>query len=450
VNLVATLQGGIVTHRTGRISTRVWMLAVLTVVVVVAAVLVALHFSSQNGSATGTPGVTSDNILLGSHQPLTGPAAPGYSEISGGAAAFFRYINAHGGVYGRSITFDYKDDQYNPVKSFSETQQLVSKDKIFAMIGGLGTATHEAVVDYLTDNDVPDLFVESGCICFNDPANHPDTYGFFPDYKIEGKVLGQYVRTNFPNQKVAYLLQDDDLGQNSQEGLNQLLPAKQVVTQQSYDANYLTSGLAAQIGAAKAAGAQVVVIFGIPAAVAVALLTAAQLDYHPQFVASNVGTDPSTLNGLIKQLSKGAADINIANGMISDSYIPSPTDLSNPWVQLFHNVHDTYEPGQPFDFYTISGMTLAYATYEALHAAGPNLTRASLLHAIATQGATFAGPNLAPYRFSASDHDGMAGAQISILAHGRSMLSGPLYVTDDQDAPVTTFTQPRPLPPTTF
>jgi branched-chain amino acid transport system substrate-binding protein len=440
-----------VTHRTGRMSTRIWMVAVLTmVVVVIAAVLVALHFSSQNRSATGTPGVTSNSILLGSHQPLTGPAAPGYSEISGAAAAFFRYINAHGGIYGRSITFDYKDDQYNPVKSLRETQTLVSQDKIFAMVGGLGTATHEAVVDYLTANHVPDLFVESGCTCFNDPANHPDTYGFFPDYKIEGKVLGQYVRTNFPGQRVAYLLQDDDLGQNSQEGLNQLLPARQVVTQQSYDANYLTQGLTAQIGAAKAAGAQVVVIFGIPAAVAVALLTAAKLDYHPQFVASNVGTDPATLDGLIKQFSKGTANIGIANGLISDSYIPSPTDLHNPWVELFRTVHDTYEPGQPFDFYTISGMTIAYVTYEALHAAGPDLTREALLHAIATRGATFAGPNLAPYRFSPTDHDGMSGAQISILTHGQSNLSGPLYVTDDQDAPVTTYTQPHPGPPTTF
>lgn len=437
------------THRTGRISASVWMLAVVTVVAVVAAVLVALHFSTQRG-VTGTPGVTSDEIVLGSHQPLTGPAAPGYSEISGAAAAFFRYINSHGGVYGRSIVFDYTDDQYNPVKSLRETQTLVNKNKIFAMVGGLGTATHEAVVDFLTENHVPDLFVESGCTCFNDPGNLPYTYGFFPDYKIEGKVLGQYVRTNFPNQRVAYLLQDDDLGQNSQEGLNQILPSSQVVTQQSYDANYLTKGLAAQIGAAKAAHAQVVVIFGIPAAVAIALLTAGQLDYHPAFIASNVGTDPTTLKGLIQQLSKGAANINIANGLISDSYLPAPTDLKNPWVQLFHTVHDTYEPGQPFDFYTISGMTMAYGVYEALSAAGPDLTRESLLNAIATKGSTFQGPNLAPYRFSTTDHDGMAGAQISILNQGQSTLSGPVYVTDDQDAPVTTWTQPHPLPPTNF
>jgi ABC-type branched-subunit amino acid transport system substrate-binding protein len=401
-------------------------------------------------SATRSPGVTSNEIVLGSHQPLSGPAAPGYSEVSAAAASFFKYINQHGGVYGRSVRFEYEDDQYDPVKSLTVTQQLVTHDKVFAMVGGLGTATHEAVVSYLNKNGVPDLFVESGCTCFNDPRNDPYTFGYFPDYKIEGKVLGQYVLTNYPSQKVAYLLQDDDLGQNSQEGLDQLLPANQVVTQQSYDANYLTNGLGSQIAAAQAAGAQVVVIFGIPAAVAVALLTAAQLDYHPTFVVSNVGGDPSALGPLISAYSKGAANISLANGVISDSYIPAPSDLGNPWVRLFKQVHDSFEPSEPFDFYAINGMTAAYATYQALHAAGPNLTRQGLVNAITEHGSSFQGPNLAPYRFSASDHDGMAGVQMTLITDGTSALSGPVFVTDDHDAPVTTYTQPHPLPPRSF
>jgi ABC-type branched-subunit amino acid transport system substrate-binding protein len=438
-----------VTHRIGLISRRGWILTALTVVVLVAAGLVVLRANSAS-SATSSPGVTANEIVLGSHQPLSGPAAPGYSEISAGAAAFFKYINAHGGVYGRSITFKYVDDQYNPVNSLHVTQDLVSKDKVFAMVGGLGTATHEAVVNYLNQNGVPDLFVNSGCTCFNDPGNFPYTFGYFPDYKIEGKILGQYVRTNFPNDPVAYLLQDDDLGQNSQEGLDQLLAKSQVVTQQSYDANYLTKGLGSQIGAAQAAGAKVVVVFGIPAAVALALLTAARLNYHPTFVVSNVGGDPSTLGGLIKQYSQGSADVTIANGVISDSYIPSPNDGKNPWVQLFRTVHDTYDAKEPWDFYGISGMTLAYATYQTLRAAGPNLTRQGLLKALIDQGSSFQGPNLAPYRFSATDHDGMGGSQIDTIANGQTLISGPVYVTDDRDAAVTTYTQPHPLPPTTF
>jgi branched-chain amino acid transport system substrate-binding protein len=426
------------------------MLVVGTVIVLVAATLVTIHLRSAAAESADAPGVTKTEILLGSHQPLTGPAAPGYKEVSAAANAFFKYVNAHGGVYGRSIDFDYQDDAYNPMQTLRVTQRLVSQDRIFAMVGGLGTATHESVVNYLNTNGVPDLFVESGCTCFNDPDNYPDTFGYFPDYKIEGKILGQYVQTNFPASKVAFLLQDDDLGQNSGEGLSQVIPNSQVVTQQSYDPNQLTKGLGMQLAAAKAADAQVVVVFGIQAAVALALLAAAQLNYHPTFVVSNVGSDTSALAGLISQYSRGAANVSLANGMITDSYIPSPDDLTDPWVQLFHTVHDTYDPDEPFDSTTVSGMVLGYLTYQALHAAGPNLTRQSLLNAITTQGSSFHGPNVAPYGFSTTDHDGMLGTQVGTTANGKLILSGPVYVTDDKDAPVTKYTGTATLPPTTF
>lgn len=437
------------THRNAVVR-RNWVLAALTVVVLVAAAIVILRMASSSASTQSAPGVNDKQIVLGSHQPLTGPAAPGYKEVSAAAAAFYHYVNAHGGVYGRSIVFDYRDDGYNPVNTLRVTQQLVNQDNVFAMDAGLGTNTHQAVVGYLNANKVPDLFVETGCTCFNDPINYPYTFGYFPDYKIEGKLLGQYVHSNFPNDRIAYVLQDDDLGQNSQQGLSQIIPSQDVVTQQSYDANYLSGGLGQQIAAAKAAKADVVIISGIPAATALALLAAAELHYHPTFVVSNVSADPGTLSVLIKQYSQGAADIRLANGIITDSYVPSPDDTANPWIQLFKSVHDNYEPGTPFDFYTISGMTLAYATYQALHAAGPNLTRQSLIDALTTKGSTFHGPNLAPYGFSPTDHNGMLGAQMGTVANGQVILSGPVFVTNDRDAPVTPYSGPHPPPPTTF
>ena len=437
------------THRNAVVR-RNWVLAGLTVVVLVAAAIVILRMASSSATTQSAPGVSDKQIVLGSHQPLTGPAAPGYKEVSAAAAAFYRYINAHGGVYGRSIVFDYQDDGYNPVNTLRVTQQLVNQDNVFAMDAGLGTNTHQAVVGYLNTNKVPDLFVETGCTCFNDPINYPYTFGYFPDYKIEGKLLGQYVHSNFPNDRVAYVLQDDDLGQNSQQGLAQVIPSQNVVTQQSYDANYLSGGLGQQIAAAKAAKADVVIIAGIPAATALALLAAAELHYHPTFVVSNVSADPGTLSVLIKQYSQGAADIRLANGTITDSYVPSPDDAANPWIQLFKSVHDNYEPGAPFDFYAISGMAMAYATYQALHAAGPNLTRQGLLDALTTKGSTFHGPNLAPYGFSPTDHNGMLGAQMGTVANGQVILSGPVYVTNDRDAPVTPYSGPHPPPPTTF
>src|SRR6476659_4047452 len=84
--------------------------------------------SSSSALTASAPGITPTQILIGSHQPLTGPAAPGYSEIAPASAAYFAYVNAHGGVNGRKIVYKYLDDGYNPTKTASVVRQLVLQD----------------------------------------------------------------------------------------------------------------------------------------------------------------------------------------------------------------------------------------------------------------------------------------------------------------------------------
>src|SRR5450756_1241091 len=128
---------------------------------------------------------------LGATFPLTGVAAPGYSEIPTGAQAYFDYVNANGGVNGRKIKYLVRDDGYNPTTTSEVTNELVLKDQVFAMLGALGTPTHSAVVDFLNSEKVPDLFVSSGSIQWgNDPKAKPYTFGWQPDYEIEGKIIG--------------------------------------------------------------------------------------------------------------------------------------------------------------------------------------------------------------------------------------------------------------------
>ena len=109
---------------------------------------------ARRGGASDV-GVTEDTVNVGAHFPLTGVAAPGYSEIPTGAQAYFDYVNANGGVHGRKIEYVVKDDGYNPTNTSQVTNELVLQDEIFAMVGGLGTPTHSAVVDFLNDEGVP-------------------------------------------------------------------------------------------------------------------------------------------------------------------------------------------------------------------------------------------------------------------------------------------------------
>src|SRR5579875_1139428 len=221
--------------------------------------------SSGGGSnKSSAPGVTATTVTIGSHQPLTGVAAPGYSEIAPASNAYFQYVNANGGVNGRKIIYKYLNDQYNPTMTVSVVHQLVQQDHVFAIFNGLGTPTHEAVVNYLNSQKVPDLFVASGCLCWDEPQQHPETFGWQPDYTVEGKILGQYLAKKFPGKKFGYFYQDDDFGQNGVKGLDMYIPKSQVVARVAYQPTNI-SNIKALASKLQSSGAQVVVSFSVPA-----------------------------------------------------------------------------------------------------------------------------------------------------------------------------------------
>src|SRR6266487_2500640 len=190
--------------------------------------------SSSAALTASAPGITATTITIGSHQPLTGPAAPGYSEIAPASNAYFAYVNAHGGVYGRKITYKYLDDGYNPTNTASVVRQLVLQDNVYAVFDGLGTPTHLAVESFLNAQKIPDVFVASGCDCWNNPSANPQTFGWQLDYIREGKILGQYVAKHYAGKKVAYFYQNDEFGQDGVKGLDYEIPKSMVVARQTY------------------------------------------------------------------------------------------------------------------------------------------------------------------------------------------------------------------------
>ncbi|HVB54557.1 MAG TPA: ABC transporter substrate-binding protein [Candidatus Acidoferrales bacterium] len=404
-----------------------------------AAVLAACGGTASGGAASAAklasatnrasaPGITANSISIGSTQPLTGVAAPGYDEIAPASEAYFKYVNAHGGVFGRKIKYTYLDDGYNPSQTPPLTRQLVLQDNVFAIYSALGTPTHLSVVKYLNAEKVPDLFVSSGCDCWNEPSAEPWTFGWQPDYTIEGKILGQYVKQKLSGQKVGYFYQDDEFGLDGVKGLDTQIPASSLVSRQDYVTTNTAVG--PQIAALQQAGAQVVVSFSVPAFTALALLTAATLNYHPTWVVSNVGSDPPTLAGLLSSFSKGAAGGALVAGMISDAYAPLVSDSSNPWIKLFKGIVQQYAPSLPWDGNVLYGVSQAYTLVQTLKAAGRNPTRASLVKTLETKKLT-GGPGLVPLDYSKKDHLGFQGVEVvKTGANGSSQTAvSPIYVT---------------------
>ncbi|HVS67558.1 MAG TPA: ABC transporter substrate-binding protein [Mycobacteriales bacterium] len=411
--------------------------------------VVALAVAACGGSSSGggkptssAPGVTANSILIGSTQPLTGVAAPGYSEIAPASAAYFKWVNAHGGINGRKINFKYLDDAYDPTQTVTKTKQLVEQDKVFAIFEGLGTPTHEQVVNFLNQQGVPDLFVASGCLCWNDPGAHPQTFGWLPDYTREGKILGDYVKKTFPGKKIGIFAQGDDFGDNGIKGFEQEIPASGIADIEKYSpTNIKIDPLVQKL---QKSGAEVVVSFTVPAFTALLKLTSLKLGFSPQLVVSSVGSDPVTLAGLITNFAKeGGATVkgsDLIQNIVTDGYLPSPADQQNSWMKLFVKIYSKYlaKKYPAFDGNIEYGLASAYTFAEALAAAGPNPTRASLVAAVEDN--KFAGPNLTPYAYSSDDHSGMTGVQIGVIKGLAIQLQGTPLVTDDGSGPITPYT----------
>jgi ABC-type branched-subunit amino acid transport system substrate-binding protein len=430
----------------GRLSSK--LLTGFAAIGVAAVVIAGCGSSSSGGSGGGAtaPGVTATSITFGTHQPLTGPAAPGYSLIAPASQAYFNYVNAHGGVYGRKIHLIIKNDQYNPTLTVSVVHQLVLQNNVFGIFEGLGTPTHTKVVSFLNASKIPDMFIASGCPCWDNGTSQPYSYGWQPNYTIEGKVLGQYIKQHFAGKKVGVLYQDDDFGQGGLAGIEDELPASDIVAKEPYQSG--VTSLATQVTAIKSSGAQVQVDFTVPIYTAIARLTAFTLGYSPQLAVSNVGIDPVTVGGLLSSISKGKASDALINGVITDQYLPSFSDASNPWVVLFKKILKQYDPKAPWDGNTEYGIANAYTLVQALQAAGKNLTRQDLINAVNNDGHGWTGPGLVPFRYSASVHGGFGGVEMAKVVNGGiNAIGGPLVTDPTPSGAITPYSGTQAAPP---
>jgi branched-chain amino acid transport system substrate-binding protein len=415
---------------------------------IASAAIVAIVVAACGSSSSSEPGVTATSVTFGTHQPLTGPAAPGYSEIAPASKAFFDYLNAQGGINGRKINLIVKDDEYNPAKTVNAVHELVLQSKVFGIFDGLGTPTHTKVVGFLNSSKVPDLFVASGCPCWDEGESQPYTFGWQPSYTIEGKILGQYIKQHMAGKKIGVFYQDDDFGNGGLKGIRDELPASQIVSTQPYQPG--GTNVAPQISALKAAGAQVVVDFTVPIYTALGQLASFTLGYKPQLVVSNVGIDPTTVGGLLKTFSKGKAGTELIEGAITDGYLPSVSDTSNRWIALFRRVHSKYDASAPFDANVEYGMATAYTLAQTLQLAGKQLTRQGVINALNEKGSQLRGPGLVPFRYSKTDHGGYAGTEIGQVRNGKVVLfGGPLTTEPSPSSPITPYTTAQSPPPRT-
>jgi len=341
-------------------------------VIVLAAVLV------PTAMAGGAPGVTASTITIGGTVPITGPAAL-FGSVGRGADAYFKYVNAHGGVNGRKIKYLYRDDAYDPSTTVQLTRELVENDKVFAIFSTIGTDNTVATTDYLNAAKVPQLFAGTGTARVGDAyKTHPWTMGYLPSFRAEGAIYGRAIAKQ-AGAKVAVLSEASDFGKDMSDGLKLGLGAKAsaIVAEQAYQPT--DTSIDSQMSTLHASGANVLVLNVTPQYAILAYLAAHKFGWHPKIYVSSICISPNVMD--IVRASVGQ-DVN---GSLSIAFVKDPTDkvwAKDPVVALYKSILKKYAPGaRPEDVYNFYGMGVAFTMVDALKHAGKNPTRASLLAA---------------------------------------------------------------------
>jgi branched-chain amino acid transport system substrate-binding protein len=335
--------------------------------------------ASAGARPLATPGVSANEIHLGSSVPLSGEAAIA-GNVARGIDAYFKYVNDRGGVFGRKLKFTYLDDGYDPGRAVNNTIRLVQQEQVFAMFSSLGTNNNLAVRKLLNDAKVPQLFVSSGASTFGrDYKKYPWTIGYIPPYSEEGVIYGQYVVKNIKKAKIAVLYQNDDYGRDLLAGLRRGLggKAKSIVAKVGYDPT--SADVQPQVTQLKASKANVFMIFAFGKFSLQAFNAVSRLGWTPQIFVNDVSS-ASALMAIVPQ--------KAANGSISIVFGKDPAApiwKNDKGIKLFQSILKKYGsdigPRDLQDGYYTAGMATAYTLVDTLKKAGRNLTRESVMRA---------------------------------------------------------------------
>ncbi len=327
----------------------------------------------------GVPGVTATKITLGAFTSLTGPAAA-YAVLPKASQAYFAYINAQGGVYGKQIEYILCDDAFNPTQSVQCAKKLVEQDNIFAAFCNLGGPGNQAALPYLDEQGVPSMFICANNAEFVTPLTGTNSLHFMgaPTYLVDGKALADYVLKNLPGKKIGFLVQTTGFGADVEKSAKEALGSgAQVVGTEKAESS--AADLSSQVLNLKGAGAEVVIVAVLPNQAANAIKVAAQNGWKPAWLVAEAGTEK--LLDLI-------GDPSISDGIIRTAEFRSFNDLNDANVKKWHDLMAQYgEANLPFGQATAYGWCRAEMMVEALKLAGPNLTREGLVKATEKLGA---------------------------------------------------------------
>jgi branched-chain amino acid transport system substrate-binding protein len=320
-------------------------------------------------------GASDTEIKIGNIMPYSGPASA-YGVIGKTEEAYFRKVNAEGGINGRKISFVTYDDGYSPPKTVEQARKLVESDEVLLIFNPLGTPPNSAIQKYMNSKKVPQLFVATGATKWNDPKEFPWTMGWQPNYQSETQIYAKYILKEKPDAKIAVLFQNDDYGKDYLKGLKDGLGAKaasMIVMEESYEVSEPT--IDSHIVKLKSTGADVFINITTPKFAAQAIKKNMEIGWKPMHFLNNVS---ASIGSVIKP-----AGMENAQGIISSAYLKDPTDAqwkNDAGMKAWNEFLDKYYPeANRSDASVMFAYTVAQGLVHVLKNCGDNLTRENVM-----------------------------------------------------------------------
>ena len=340
-----------------------------------ALILFAATGSSAFAQKKYDTGASDTEIKVGNILPYSGPLSA-YGVIGMTEAAYFRKVNAEGGINGRKINFISYDDSFSPPKTVEQARKLVESDEVLLIFQSMGTLTNAAIQKYLNTRKVPQLFVSSGAVRWNDPQHFPWTMGWQPNFQNEARIYAKYILKEKHGARIGILYQYDDFGKDYLKGLKDGLgdkAASLIVAEESYDVSEPT--IDSHVVKLGSLNTDVFLDIATPKFAAQAIRKAAEIGWKPLHILSNVS---SSVGVVMKP-----AGIEASQGIISSTYVKDPTDpqwKDDPGIKAWNDFLDKYyRDANRADPGVVYGYSVAQTHVHVLKACGDDLTRENVM-----------------------------------------------------------------------
>jgi len=319
-------------------------------------------------------GASDTEIKIGNIMPYSGPASA-YGVIGKTGEAYFRKVNAEGGINGRKINFISYDDAYSPPKTVEQARKLVESDEVLLVFNPLGTPPNTAIQKYLNTKKVPQLFVATGATKWNDPKDFPWTMGWQPNYQSESAIYAKYILKNKPDAKIAVLYQNDDYGKDYLKGFKDGLgdKASMIIVEESYEVSQPT--IDSNIVKLKSLNADVFFNVTTPKFAAQAIKKMSEIGWKPLHFLNNVS---ASIGSVMKP-----AGFENSQDIISSNYLKDTSDAewkNDAGMKAWNEFLDKYYPeANRSDIFVMYAYTVAQGLEHVLRASGDNLTRENVM-----------------------------------------------------------------------